>query len=45
VIDVVIARTGEGKAQMTGVADALRSVADTYEQEEAAHVHKLKNTY
>ncbi|WP_217281735.1 hypothetical protein [Kibdelosporangium persicum] len=45
VIDQVIARTNEGKKQMTEVANTLRSVADTYEQEEAANVHKLKNIY
>ncbi|MCE7001634.1 hypothetical protein LWC34_02080 [Kibdelosporangium philippinense] len=45
VIDQVIARANEGKTQMTEVADTLRSVADTYEQEEAANVHKLKNIY
>lgn len=45
VIDQVIARTNEGRQQMTDIANTLRSVADTYEQEEAANVHKLKNIY
>jgi len=45
VIDQVIARTGEGRTQMNAVADALRTVADTYEQEENAQVHRMKNIY
>ena len=45
VIEQVIARSNEGKAEMTEVGKTLRSVADTYDQEEAANVHKLKNIY
>src|SRR3954464_13200268 len=42
-IDQVIARAGEGKTQMNAVADTLRTVAGTYEQEETTQVHKMKN--
>jgi hypothetical protein len=45
VIDQVIARAGEGTKQMTDVGKTLRSVADIYDQEETAKVHKLKNLY
>lgn len=45
VLDQVIARSNEGKTQMTDIGKTLRSVADTYDQEEAANVHKLKNIY
>jgi hypothetical protein len=45
VIDQVIARAGEGTTQMADVGKTLRSVADIYEQEEAAKVHKLTNLY
>jgi hypothetical protein len=45
VIDQVIARSNEGGTQMADVAKTLRSVADTYDQEEAANVHKLNNIY
>jgi hypothetical protein len=45
VIDQVIARAGEGRTQMNAVANTLRTVADTYEQEENAQVHKMKNIY
>lgn len=44
-IDQVTARAGEGRTQMNAVADTLRTVAGTYEQEEAAQVHKMKNIY
>ncbi|OLR91428.1 hypothetical protein [Actinokineospora bangkokensis] len=45
VIDQVIARTTEGAAQTAEIAKTLRSVADTYEREEAANVHRLNNIY
>jgi hypothetical protein len=45
VVDQVTARANEGKAQMTDVGNTLRSVADVYEQEEAANVHQLNNVY
>jgi hypothetical protein len=44
-IDVIVARTGEGQRAMTNVADTLRTVADTYDQEEAAGVHRMKHIY
>ncbi|MGQ0839137.1 hypothetical protein [Actinokineospora sp.] len=45
VLDQVIARSNEGRDRMTEVGTTLRTVADTYEQEEAANVHKLENIY
>lgn len=45
VIDQVISRSGEGAQRMGEVATTLRQVADTYEQEEAANLHKMKNLY
>lgn len=45
VVNQVIARAGEGTTATQDVADTLRSVADTYDREEAANVHKMKNIY
>lgn len=45
VVDQVIARTNEGKKQMTEIGSTLRSVADTYDSEEAAGEHRLRNLY
>jgi hypothetical protein len=45
VIEQVIARVNEGHKQMTEVANTLRTVADVYEQEEAANVHRFRNIY
>ena len=45
VVDQVIARTNEGKKQMTDIGSTLRSVADTYDSEEAAGEHRLRNLY
>ncbi|MEV4319258.1 hypothetical protein [Actinocrispum sp. NPDC049592] len=44
-IDQIIARSHEGSERMSEVGRTLRSVADTYESEETAKVHKLKNIY
>jgi hypothetical protein len=44
-IDVIVTRTGEGQQVMTNVADTLRTVADTYDQEESAGVHRMKHLY
>ena len=41
----VVARCGEGRTAMTGVADTLRAVADTYDGEDARHEHTLRNLY
>jgi hypothetical protein len=45
VIDQVTARAGEGNKEMLDIGTTLRAVADTYEQEEADKVHKLRNIY
>jgi hypothetical protein len=45
VIDQVIARASEGTTQMAEIGKTLRSVADTYDQEDASNEHKLKNIY
>lgn len=45
VIDQVIARSNEGAERMSEIATTLRSVADTYDREEAANTHQLKNIY
>lgn len=45
VIDQVIARSNEGKQRMTEVGSTLRSVADTYDRQEAATTHNLRNVY
>jgi hypothetical protein len=44
-IGLIATRTGEGRQAMTNVADTLRAVADTYDQEEAAGTHRMKNLY
>lgn len=45
VIDQVVARSNEGVTQMADVARTLRTVADTYDQEDAAGVHRMTNIY
>lgn len=45
VVDQVVARTNEGKTEMTAIATTLRSVADTYDSEETAGEHRLRNLY
>jgi uncharacterized protein YukE len=45
VVDQVTARSGEGRKCMTDVANTLHQVADTYDEEDAANLHLLKNLY
>lgn len=45
VVDQVTARCGEGQQRTTDVANTLHQVADTYDEEEAANLHRLKNLY
>jgi uncharacterized protein YukE len=45
VIDQVTQRVGEGQQRMSEVGATLRSVADTYDQEEARNEHSLRNLY
>ncbi|MBP2476626.1 hypothetical protein JOF53_005498 [Crossiella equi] len=45
VVDQVVGRSTEGGGRMREVANTLRQVADTYEREEAANLHKMKNLY
>ncbi len=39
------ARCGEGVAEAAGVAGTLHAVADTYDAEELAGEHRLRNLY
>ena len=39
------ARCREGAAAMTEIAATLRSVADTYDEEDEASMHRIKNVY
>lgn len=43
VVDAVTARCQEGGAQMTDIANTLRNVARTYDEEERNGVHRLMN--
>ncbi|MCO1578603.1 hypothetical protein M8C13_22880 [Crossiella sp. SN42] len=45
VIDQVVGRSTEGVERIGEVANTLRQVANTYEQEEAANLHKIKGLY
>ena len=45
VIDMVSARCQEGAAAMTEIAGTLRSVADTYDAEDKASEHRIRNIY
>jgi hypothetical protein len=45
VIDAVAARTREGATAMTGIGQTLRSVADTYDAEDKAGEHRIRNIY
>ncbi|MDQ4011779.1 MAG: hypothetical protein M3228_14065 [Actinomycetota bacterium] len=45
VVDQVAARSGEGQKRITDVANTLHQVADTYDEEEAATLHLVKNLY
>jgi hypothetical protein len=44
-IDLVKARTEEGVKETTEVANTLRTVADTYDREDAAGEHRMRNVY
>lgn len=41
----VTARCAEGRTAMSEIADTLRVVADTYDDEEARHEHALRDLY
>ena len=45
VIQAVTARVGEGTVTMSEIASTLRSVADTYDAEDKASMHRIKNVY
>jgi hypothetical protein len=45
VVDQVTSRCKEGQQRMTEIASTLRNVATTYDQEESAKEHGLKNLY
>jgi uncharacterized protein YukE len=45
VVSQVTARCREGKAAMTEIADTLRQVATTYEEEDRNSAHRLRNLY
>ncbi|MBU2664802.1 hypothetical protein KOI35_14970 [Actinoplanes bogorensis] len=45
VVHVVAGRTGEGATAMTEIAATLRSVADTYDAEDKASEHRIRNVY
>lgn len=45
VVNQVVDRSAEGVQRMNEVAHTLREVANTYEQEEAANLHKIKELY
>jgi len=45
VIHAVAARCKEGASAMTEIANTLRSVADTYDAEDTASEHRIRNVY
>ena len=45
VIHAVAARTKEGATAMTQIGQTLRSVADTYDAEDQASEHRIRNVY
>ncbi len=45
VIHAVVARAGEGGAAMVEIGGTLRSVADTYDAEDKASEHRIRNVY
>lgn len=45
VIHALTARCREGAVAMTEVADTLRAVADTYDAEDKASEHRIRNVY
>jgi hypothetical protein len=44
-IHAFMARSGEGVTAMREIADSLRGAADTYEAEDRAGAHRIKNIY
>ncbi len=44
-VNHVTTRCGEGRTQMSAIATTLRAVADTYDTEERANEHALRNLY
>jgi hypothetical protein len=45
VIHAVAARCEEGATAMTEIGNTLRSVADTYDAEDQAAEHRIRNVY
>lgn len=45
IVTQVTQRCREGQTAMTEVATTLRTVADTYDQEDRANEHKIRNIY
>jgi uncharacterized protein YukE len=45
VVDDVGGRAGEAAPAMTNIGTTLRQVADTYDAEDAAAMHRIKNVY
>lgn len=45
VVDDVTARAGEGATAMTHIGATLREVADTYDAEDEASMHRITNVY
>lgn len=45
VIEHVAARSREGQQRMAEIAQTLRQVAQTYDEEEAENLHHLKSLY
>ena len=45
IVHTVAARTGEAATAMTEIAATLRGVADTYDAEDKASEHRIRNVY
>jgi len=45
VVDDVAGRSGEATPAMTNISATLRAVADTYDAEDQAAMHRIKNVY
>jgi len=45
IINAVAARCREGGTAMTEIANTLRAVADTYDAEDKASEHRIRNVY
>jgi hypothetical protein len=45
VVDDVTARCDEGATAMTNIGTTLRKVADTYDAEDQASMHRIKKVY